>query len=130
MQVLPLEVTEVASGTQIFDWTVPREWNIADAWISDASGSRIVDFRESNLHVVGYSTPVHQTMKGSELRERLHVHPEHPEWVPARTAYWADTWGFCVTERTAGARSNPTRNTRSASTRRLEQTALDLRGRL
>jgi aminopeptidase-like protein len=96
--VLPLEVSEVASGTKIFDWTVPREWNIADAWIADSEGKRIVDFRESNLHVVGYSTPVHQTMRGSELRERLHVHPEHPEWVPARTAYWADTWGFCVTE--------------------------------
>jgi aminopeptidase-like protein len=97
-EVLPLEITEVATGTPIFDWTVPREWNITDAWISDTEGRRIVDFRESNLHVVGYSTPVRRTMRGSELRDRLHVHPEHPEWVPARTAYWADTWGFCVTD--------------------------------
>jgi aminopeptidase-like protein len=95
--VLPLEVTEVPTGTPIFDWTVPREWNIADAWIADPSGRRIVDFRESNLHVVGYSTPVRRRMRGSELADRLHTHPERSEWIPARTAYWADTWGFCVT---------------------------------
>ncbi len=96
-RVLPLEVVEVPTGTPIFDWTVPREWNIADAWIADASGRRIVDFRESNLHVVGYSVPVRARMDGAALRERLHVHPEHPEWVPAVTAYWSETWGFCVT---------------------------------
>ena len=95
--IVPLEVTEVPTGTPIFDWTVPREWNIADAWIADASGRRIVDFRESNLHVVGYSTPVRTRMVGSDLRERLHTHPERPDWIPARTAYWAETWGFCVT---------------------------------
>jgi aminopeptidase-like protein len=96
--VVPLAVTEVPTGTRIFDWTVPREWNIEDAWIADREGRRIVDFRESNLHVVGYSTPIRQRMRGSELQERLHTHPERPDWIPARTAYWADTWGFCVTE--------------------------------
>jgi aminopeptidase-like protein len=96
--VLPLEITEVESGTPIFDWVVPKEWNISEAWIADASGERIVDFAETNLHVVGYSTPVRGTMRGAELLERLHTHPEHPDWVPARTAYWAETWGFCVTE--------------------------------
>jgi aminopeptidase-like protein len=96
--VLPLEITEVATDTPIFDWTVPREWNIDDAWIADLQGRRIVDFRESNLHVVGYSGPVRQRMRGQELHERLHTHPDHPDWIPARTAYWADTWGFCVTE--------------------------------
>jgi len=95
--VLPLEVTEVASGTPIFDWVVPKEWNISEAWIADAAGERIVDFAETNLHVVGYSTPVRRTMRGAELLERLHTHPERPDWVPARTAYWAETWGFCVT---------------------------------
>jgi aminopeptidase-like protein len=97
-EVLPLEITEVETGTPIFDWTVPREWNIADAWIADADGRRIVDFRESNLHVVGYSTPVRQRMRGADLLERLHTHPEQPGWIPARTAYWAETWGFCVTD--------------------------------
>jgi aminopeptidase-like protein len=96
--VLPLDVTEVPTGTPIFDWHVPREWNIRDAWIADASGRRIVDFRASNLHVVGYSTPVRTRMRGRELADRLHTHPEHPDWIPARTAYWAETWGFCVTE--------------------------------
>jgi aminopeptidase-like protein len=85
-------------ATPIFDWVVPKEWNISEAWIADASGERIVDFAETNLHVVGYSTPVRGTMRGAELLERLHTHPEHPDWVPARTAYWAETWGFCVTE--------------------------------
>jgi aminopeptidase-like protein len=95
--VVPLEITEVPTGTPIFDWTVPREWNIADAWIADTTGDRIVDFRRSNLHVVGYSTPVRTRMRGAELRERLYTHPERPDWIPARTAYWAETWGFCVT---------------------------------
>ena len=96
--MLPLEVTEVATGTQIFDWTIPREWNIKDAWIADATGRRVVDFRESNLHVVGYSTPVRQRMLGTDLLGRVYVHPDRPDWIPARTAYWDDTWGFCATE--------------------------------
>ncbi len=96
--VVPLAVTEVESGTPIFDWTVPREWNIADAWIADSDGRRVVDFRESNLHVVGYSVPVREQMKGRDLLQHLHTHPERPTWIPARTAYWAETWGFCVTE--------------------------------
>lgn len=96
--VLPLEVTEVPSGTPIFDWTVPREWNISDAWIADAEGRRIVDFRESNLHVLGYSRPVRAVLTGAELQEHLHSVPDHPDWIPVRTAYWADTWGFCVAD--------------------------------
>jgi aminopeptidase-like protein len=98
-EILPLEVSEVATGTPVFDWTVPKEWNIAAAWIADASGRRLVDFQESNLHVLGYSVPVRTRMRGAELQERLHSLPEHPDWIPARTAYWAETWGFCVTQR-------------------------------
>jgi len=97
-EVVPLEVSEVPTGTPAFDWTVPREWNVAGAWIADGDGRRLVDFRASNLHVVGYSRPVRERMRGAELRERLHSLPEHPDWIPLRTAYWADTWGFCVTE--------------------------------
>ena len=96
--VLPLDIVEVPTDTPIFDWVVPKEWNIADAWIADADGRRIVDFRESNLHVVGYSVPVRTRMTGVELAEHLHVHPERPDWIPAVTAYWTETWGFCVTE--------------------------------
>ena len=97
--VVPLEVTEVPTGTPIFDWTAPREWNVRDAWIADPSGRRLIDYRDSNLHVLGYSGPTRATLSGAELRERLHSLPDEPDRIPFRTAYWADTWGFCVSER-------------------------------
>jgi aminopeptidase-like protein len=96
---VPLELTEVPTGTTIFDWTVPREWNIRDAWIADSRGRRVVDYQASNLHVVGYSVPVRKTMLGADLHEHLYSLPDRPDVIPYRTAYWADTWGFCVTER-------------------------------
>ena len=93
---IPLEWTEVPSGTQVFDWTLPREWNISDAWIAAPDGERVVDFRRSNLHVLGYSTPVRARLPLSELREHLFTHPENPEWVPFRTSYYVENWGFCL----------------------------------
>jgi aminopeptidase-like protein len=93
---VPLEVTEIPSGTQVFDWTLPREWNIRDAWISGSDGARVVDFRRSNLHVLGYSTPVRTRLPLSALRERLHTHPENPDWIPFRTSYYEENWGFCL----------------------------------
>jgi len=96
---VPLELTEVATGTPIFDWAVPREWNVRGAWIADSNGRRIVDFDASNLHLLGYSAPIRKTMSGAELQEHLHSLPGEPERIPYRTAYWADAWGFCVTER-------------------------------
>jgi aminopeptidase-like protein len=98
-EVLAIAVTEVPTGTRIFDWRVPREWNLDAAWIADASGSRLVDAADSSLHLVGYSRPVRTTMAGAELQERLYSLPDHPDRIPYRTAYWADTWGFCLTER-------------------------------
>jgi aminopeptidase-like protein len=95
---VPLSVTEVPTGTPIFDWAAPREWNVAEAWITDSTGRRIVDWSESNLRLLGYSHPVRARLKGAELDERLHSLPEFPDRIPYRTAYWADTWGFCVTE--------------------------------
>jgi aminopeptidase-like protein len=92
---VPLAVTEVPTGTPIFDWAAPREWNVREAWIADSSGRRIVDWRESNLRLLGYSHPVRTRLRGAELDERLHSLPDR---IPYRTAYWADTWGFCVTE--------------------------------
>jgi aminopeptidase-like protein len=94
---IPLEVHEVPSGTEVLDWTVPEEWNIRDAYIARA-GRRLVDFRESNLHVMSYSEPVRQVMPLSELRPHLHTHPEHPEWIPYRTSYYSRAWGFCVAQ--------------------------------
>ncbi len=96
---LPLEVHEVPTGTQVFDWTIPREWNIRDAWIANAAGERLVDFRTLNLHVVGYSVPVRRTMGFEELREHLFTVPENPSWIPYRTSYYKESWGFCLSEK-------------------------------
>jgi aminopeptidase-like protein len=93
---IPLQITEVPTGTPVFDWTVPREWNVRDAYIKDCKGRRVVDFRQSNLHVLNYSTPVHATMALSELKPHLFTLPEHPDWVPYRTSYYKEDWGFCL----------------------------------
>ncbi|MFI9380539.1 DUF4910 domain-containing protein [Kutzneria sp. NPDC052558] len=91
-----LAVSEVPTGTEVLDWTVPREWNIRDAWVKDPSGRKVIDFAEHNLHIVGYSTPIHATMPLAELREHLHTLPEQPTLIPYRTSYYAERWGFCL----------------------------------
>ncbi|MBM2821934.1 MAG: peptidase [Thermoleophilia bacterium] len=100
---IPLEVHEVPSGTQALDWTVPAEWNIRDAYIAQPGGARVVDFQESNLHIVGYSEPIQAVMPLAELRAHLHALPEHPDWVPYRTSYYSRTWGFCLAQRALDA---------------------------
>jgi aminopeptidase-like protein len=92
----PLELTEVPSGTEIFDWTVPREWNIRAAWLDGPDGQRVVDFADSNLHVLGYSVPVRRKVPLAQLREHLFTHATEPEWVPFRTSYYSENWGFCL----------------------------------
>ena len=96
---IPLTVHQVPSGTQLFDWTVPREWNIRGAYIKDASGRPVVDFANSNLHVMGYSTPVRRRMDLAELKPHLFSLPEHPDWIPYRTSYYREDWGFCLSHR-------------------------------
>jgi aminopeptidase-like protein len=93
---MPLEVREVPAGTPVFDWTVPPEWHIRDAWIADTTGRRVVDFQRSNLHVLGYSAPVRARLSLEELRPHLFTDPRNPEWVPFRTSYYTRTWGFCL----------------------------------
>ncbi|HEV3024614.1 MAG TPA: DUF4910 domain-containing protein, partial [Pirellulales bacterium] len=95
-RLVPLELHEVPSGTQVYDWRVPDEWRIRDAFVLDAEGKRVVDFRESNLHVVNYSVPVRTRLRLAQLRRHLHTLPEHPDWVPYRTSYYHEQWGFCL----------------------------------
>jgi aminopeptidase-like protein len=94
-----LEVHEVPTGTQVLDWTVPREWNVRDAWVANAAGERVIDFAASNLHLLGYSVPVRATMPLAELKQHLFTLPDRPDWVPWRTSYYAERWGFCASQR-------------------------------
>ncbi|PRD41628.1 peptidase M28 [Phyllobacterium phragmitis] len=93
---IALEHHEVATGTPLFDWTAPQEWIIRDAYIADASGRRIVDFRKHNLHVLNYSLPIRERMTLSTLREHIHTLPEQPDLIPYRTSYYVGNWGFCM----------------------------------
>jgi aminopeptidase-like protein len=96
---VPLQITEVPSGSTALDWTVPREWNIRQAYIAKLDGTRVIDFERNNLHIVQYSTPLDQVLTLHALREHLHTLPERPDWIPYRTSYYREAWGFCLTHR-------------------------------
>jgi aminopeptidase-like protein len=95
-QYIPITASEVPTGTAVFDWTVPREWNVRDAYVKDAGGRRVIDFAATNLHVVSYSGPIRAVMPLSELRKHIFTLPDAPELVPYRTSYYKDFWGFCM----------------------------------
>ena len=96
-QHIPLNISEVPTGTKVFDWKVPKEWNINDAYIKNSKGEKIVDFKKSNLHVLNYSLPIHKKISLTELKEHIFTLPEHPDWIPYRTSYYEENWGFCIT---------------------------------
>jgi aminopeptidase-like protein len=98
-QRIPLQISQVPTGTPVFDWTVPREWNIRDAYLKDSNGQRVLDFQMCNLHVLNYSSPIRAIMPLSELRPHLFTIPEKPDWIPYRTSYYKENWGFCLSHK-------------------------------
>lgn len=95
-ETLPLDIVEVPSGTPVLDWTVPPEWTVREAWIRDPAGRVVVDFRNHNLHLVGYCAPVRRKLPLAELQKHLHSLPAQPDLIPYRTSYYNATWGFCL----------------------------------
>jgi aminopeptidase-like protein len=96
-EIVPLRITEYSAGEKVYDWTIPDEWNPKEAWLKLSDGTKIADFSECNVHLVGYSQPINRFMSFDELRSHLHVHPTIPEAIPYRTSYYNKDWGFCVT---------------------------------
>ena len=95
-EIVPLEIKEYPSGQHVYDWIIPKEWNVKGAWIKNSKGDKIVDFQKNNLHLVSYSVPVHKKLPFSELKKHLHYRKDLPEAIPYRTSYYEETWGFCV----------------------------------
>ena len=96
---IPIEIHEVPTGTRVFDWTVPKEWNIKDAYIKDSKGAKIVDFTKSNLHILNYSVPIQRKMLLSELKGHIFTLPDYPEWIPYLTSYYQENWSFCMSHK-------------------------------
>lgn len=96
--VVPITLSEVASGSAVLDWTVPREWRVRDAWVKGPDGTKVIDFARSNLHLVSYSAPFRGVVAKAELDRHLHSLPDRPRLVPYRTTYYKDDWGFCLAD--------------------------------
>jgi len=97
--VIPLTLYEVPSATPVFDWTVPDEWNVRDAYVKNNRGEKVIDFQASNLHLLNYSIPIHRKMPLAELKPHLYSLSTQPDWIPYRTSYYSRNWGFCLSHR-------------------------------
>ncbi len=95
-EIIPLQIHEVPTGTHVFDWEIPKEWNIKDAYIITPEGNKICEFKENNLHLVSYSIPIDSEFSFEELEKHLFSIPELPEAIPYLTSYYKETWGFCI----------------------------------
>ena len=97
-EIIPLEIKEYQSGESVYDWTIPEEWSVRDAWIATKSGEKIVNFQVNNIHLVGYSIPIDRKLMFEDLRPHLHTHETLADAIPYRTSYYKKNWGFCVTK--------------------------------
>ena len=93
---IPLKIYKIPSGKKVFDWEIPNEWNIKDAYVTDSNGKKIIDFKEHNLHIMSYSEPIDRIMTYIELKEHIFTLEKHPNWIPYRTSYYKKNWGFCM----------------------------------
>tara|TARA_Y100000389_G_scaffold204800_1_gene259738 strand:- start:1506 stop:2840 length:1335 start_codon:yes stop_codon:yes gene_type:complete len=91
-----LKIKEIKSGTKVFDWVVPEEWNVTDAYI-ELDGKKIIDFKNNNLHLVSYSTPINKEMLFEDLKKHLYVNKSIPEAIPYTVSFYKKNWGFCLT---------------------------------
>ena len=97
-EVPDIKVYEVPSGTPVFDWVVPKEWNIRGGGIYRCNGEKVIDFEDSNLHIIGYSAPIHDIVSREKLLEHIHTQPDQPDLIPYITSYYKERWGFCMSE--------------------------------
>ena len=98
-QHIPIKINEIPSNTKVFDWNVPKEWNIIDAYVKNSKGEKIIDFKKSNLHILQYSIPIHKKMSLDELKNHLYTLEEYPNWIPYKTSYYQENWGFCISHK-------------------------------
>jgi aminopeptidase-like protein len=93
---IPITIHKVESGLKVFDWTVPKEWNIKSAYIKNSKGETILDLKDHYLHVLNYSIPINKIVSLDELKEHLYTLPDFPDWIPYKTSYYKESWGFCM----------------------------------
>jgi aminopeptidase-like protein len=96
---IDLSITEIRTGTDVFDWTIPNEWSVKDAYIASIDGQRLIDFHAHSLHVLNYSAPFKGRVTMEELRPHLHTLPDQPDLIPYRTSYYNEKWGFCLSQK-------------------------------